>query len=979
MKKLFLIDAYAIIYRAYYAFIRAPRVNSKGLNTSAIYGFVNTLDDVLKREQPSHIAVCFDPPGPTFRHDAFEAYKAQRESTPEDIKLAVPYIKKIVEAYNIPMLEVMGYEADDVIGTIARKADEAGFQVYMLTPDKDYGQLVTENVFMYRPRHTGGFEVMGPAEIKAKYDLDSHLQVIDLLGLMGDASDNIPGCPGVGEKTAIKLLKEFGSIDSLLERTHELKGALKQKVEDNKEQILFSRYLATIKTDVPVEFDEQSLLVDPINEDALKALFDELEFRTMSTNKFGNVFTSLPPDQPVNRIQFSPAKKEHGQMSLFDEPEETSGIQGGEKAISATGSNTVTPVGAGGPGRAGHLAPSNSSSTSQASSSDDVAYSGYQNIHSTPHTYELVTTKVQRANLISQLFLRKSVCFDTETTGVDVFSAELVGLSFCYEEGLAYYVPLPENRDECLEILREFKVFFTNSGIEKTGQNIKFDILMLSRYGVEVNGPLFDTMIAHYLLQPDLRHGMDYLAEIYLNYKTIHYDEMIGGKGKNQKSIRDVEVELLKDYAAEDADITFRLKQILEKELKNNQLDTLFYEMEMPLVRVLATMERNGVRIDSDALKQSSVILTEEMNLLEKEIHSMAGSEFNVSSPAQVGEVLFDRLQLDNKAKKTKTGQYSTSEDILEKLRSKHPIIGMILDYRGLKKLLSTYIDALPNLINPESGKVHTSFNQTVAATGRLSSTNPNMQNIPIRDARGKEIRKAFIPDDNELFLSVDYSQIELRIMAHLSEDPTMIGAFLSGQDIHTATAAKIYKLPLEEVNSDMRRKAKTANFGIIYGISTFGLAERLTIPRGEAKLLIDGYFETYPGVKAYMDKAIAQAKEKGYVETIFGRKRYLSDINSQNSVVRGYAERNAINAPIQGSAADIIKVAMIRIQQQLEARGLKSKMMLQVHDELNFSVPPSELEEVKQLVVSEMEKAIVLKVPLIAECGVGSNWLEAH
>lgn len=981
MKKLFLIDAYAIIYRAYYAFIRAPRVNSKGLNTSAIYGFVNTLDDVLKREQPTHIAVCFDPPGPTFRHDAFEAYKAQRESTPEDIKLAVPYIKKIVEAYNIPMLEVMGFEADDVIGTLARKADEAGFQVFMLTPDKDYGQLVSENVFMYRPRHTGGFEVMGPAEIKAKYDLESHLQVIDLLGLMGDASDNIPGCPGVGEKTAIKLLKEFGSIDALLERTNELKGALKQKVEENKEQILFSRFLATIKTDVPVELDETSLQVEPVNEDALKALFDELEFRTMSANKFGNVFTSLPPDQPVNRIQFSPAKKEHGQMSLFDEPEETSGSRGATQ-----GNNTGTLVGAGGTGHAdasgsgaGQLAAAGNSAIGNTDSPDVSSYSGYQNIHSMPHTYELVTTKAQRAHLISQLFLRKSVCFDTETTGVDVFSAELVGLSFCYEEGLACYVPLPENRDECLEILREFKVFFTNAGIEKTGQNIKFDILMLSRYGIEVNGPLFDTMIAHYLLQPDLRHGMDYLAEIYLNYKTIHYDEMIGGKGKNQKSIREVDAELLKDYAAEDADITFRLKQILEKELKTNQLDTLFYEMEMPLVRVLATMERNGVRIDSEALKQSSVVLTEEMNQLEKEIHALAGFEFNVSSPAQVGEVLFDKLQLDSKAKKTKTGQYSTSEDILEKLRSKHPMIGMILDYRGLKKLLSTYIDALPNLINPETGKVHTSFNQTVAATGRLSSTNPNMQNIPIRDARGKEIRKAFIPDDNELFLSVDYSQIELRIMAHLSEDPTMIGAFLSGQDIHTATAAKIYKVPLEEVNSDMRRKAKTANFGIIYGISTFGLAERLTIPRGEAKLLIDGYFETYPGVKAYMDKAIAQAKEKGYVETIFGRKRYLNDINSQNSVVRGYAERNAINAPIQGSAADIIKVAMIRIQQQLEARGLQSKMMLQVHDELNFSVPAFELEAIKELVVSEMEKAIALRVPLIAECGVGTNWLEAH
>lgn len=949
MKTLFLIDAYAIIYRAYYAFIRAPRVNSKGLNTSAIYGFINTLDDVLKREKPSHIAVCFDPPGPTFRHEAYEAYKAQRESTPEDIKLAVPYIKQLIAAYNIPMLEVMGFEADDVIGTIAKKAELEDFKVYMLTPDKDYGQLVSENIFMYRPRHTGGFEIMGPDEVKNKYDLHSHEQVIDLLGLMGDSSDNIPGCPGVGEKTAVKLLQEFGSIDNLLQHTDQLKGALKKKVEENVELIRFSRFLATIKTDVPVELDEEALRVEPVNEEALKALFDELEFRTMSANKFGNAFTSLPPDQPVNRIQFASPKKEHGQMSLFDDGPE-------EKPAPSVKKTPEKPV-----------------------IIEDAVAGSYQSIRSTEHLYELVDTKIQRANLISQLFLQKSVCFDTETTGVDVFTAELVGLSFCYEAGKAFYVPLPENRDECLEILKEFKVFFTSTTIEKIGQNIKFDLLMLAMYGIRVEGPLFDTMIAHYLLQPDLRHGMDYLAEIYLNYKTIHYDEMIGGKGKNQPSIRSVDPELLKDYAAEDADITFQLKQLLAADLSKNRLDSLFYDMEMPLVRVLTTMEQNGVRIDSDALKQSSVVLTEEMLQLEQEIHQLAGVQFNVSSPAQVGEILFEKLMLDNKAKKTKTGQYSTSEDILEKLRSKHPIIGKILDFRGLKKLLSTYIDALPTLINPRTGKVHTSFNQTVAATGRLSSTNPNLQNIPIRDAQGKEIRKAFIPDEGEIFLSADYSQIELRIMAHLSEDPMMIEAFDSGLDIHTATAAKIFKVPLEEVNSDMRRKAKTANFGIIYGISTFGLAERLTIPRSEAKELIDGYFETYPGIKAYMDRAILQAKEKGYVETIFGRKRYLSDINSQNSVVRGYAERNAINAPIQGSAADIIKVAMIRIQEQLGQLQLRTRMTLQVHDELNFSVPTDELETVKKLVVDEMERAITLRVPLIAECGVGNNWLEAH
>lgn len=958
MKKLFLIDAYAIIYRAYYAFIRAPRINSKGLNTSAIFGFVNMLEDVLKREQPSHIAVAFDPPGPTFRHDAFEAYKAQRESTPEDIKLSVPYIKRIISAYNIPMLEVAGFEADDVIGTIAKKAEKADFEVFMLTPDKDYGQLVSDHIFMYRPRHNGGYEIMGPNEIKAKYDLDSHEQVIDLLGLMGDSSDNIPGCPGVGEKTAVKLLKEFGSIDVLLTRTEELKGALKTKVEENKDQIIFSKFLATIKTDVPVEFNENNYLVDPVNEIELKNLFDELEFRTMSTNKFGNVFTSLPPDQPVSRIQFAPPKSKHGQMSLFGEEnaaDEKNSLDTQEKTTKNT-SPAVENV-----------------------TADIAAVNGLNSIHNTPHEYELIDTKAKRINLISQLFLQPSVCFDTETTGVDVFSAEMVGLSFCYEKGKAFYVALPNDKQTCIEILQEFKAFFQTTHIVKIGQNVKFDILMLTMYGVELKGPVFDTMIAHYLVQPELRHGMDYLAEIYLRYRTIHYEELVGGKGKNQQDIRSVEIEKLKDYAAEDADITFQLKEILEKEIRENKLENLFYEIEMPLMRVLATMEFNGVRIDANALKQSSVILTEEMLRLEMEIHQLAGVNFNVSSPAQVGEVLFDQLKLDEKAKKTKTGQYSTSEDILEKIKFKHPIVGMILDYRGLKKLLSTYIDALPEMINPSTGKVHTSFNQTVTSTGRLSSTNPNLQNIPIRDAQGKEIRKAFIPDDQSVFLSADYSQIELRIMAHLSGDESMIEAFRSGHDIHTATAAKIFKIPIEQVDSDMRRKAKTANFGIIYGISTFGLAERLNISRAEAKELIEGYFATYPAVKTYMDRAIQEAKENGFVETIFGRKRFLSDINSQNSVVRGYAERNAINAPIQGSAADIIKIAMIHIQERLNKENLKTQMIMQVHDELNFSVPESELEIVKKLVTEEMEHAAELQVKLIADCGVGTNWLEAH
>jgi len=950
MKKLFLIDAYAIIYRSYYAFIRNPRFNSKGLNTSAIFGFVNTLEDVLKREKPTHIAVAFDPKGKTFRHEAFEQYKAQREATPEDIRLAVPIIKDLIKAYNIPALEVPGYEADDVIGTMAKKAEQAGFEVFMLTPDKDYGQLVSDHIFMYRPKHTGGFEIMGPTEVKAKYDLDSHEQVIDLLGLMGDASDNIPGCPGVGEKTAVKLLKEFGSIDVLLRRTDELKGALKTKIEANKEQIVFSRFLATIKIDVPIDFDEKSLEIESRNEPELRALFDELEFRTMSAKVGTNPFSSLPPDQSLPSIGFAKTKKSTGQMSLFDDFETPEKL-----------AEPAKPV------------------VSQQPAPLDENFTGLRSINDTPHNYILIDNKIKRSNLISKLFIQQSFCFDTETTGLNMFSSDLVGLSFSFVEGEAYYVSLPIDKAEAHEVLHEFKAVFENNQIEKIGQNIKFDLLMLAQYGIDLKGKLFDTMIAHYLVQPELRHGMDYLAEIYLKYRTIHFEDLVGSKGKNQADIRTVDIQKLCDYAAEDADVTFRLKQILEKELKFNGLENLFYEIEMPLMRVLAIMERTGVRIDSEALRQSSEILTEEMLKLEKEIHTIAGFEFNVSSPMQVGEILFDRLKLDDKAKKTKTGQYSTSEDILEKIRSKHPIIGKILDYRGLKKLLSTYIDALPQLVSPVTGKVHTSYNQTVAATGRLSSTNPNLQNIPIRDAQGKEIRKAFIPDADSVFLSADYSQIELRIMAHLSGDTNMLEAFNSGHDIHTATAAKIYKIPLEEVTSDMRRKAKTANFGIIYGISVFGLSDRLGIPRAEAKELIDGYFTTYPDVKKYMDTSIQRAKEMGYVETLFGRKRFLPDINSQNSIVRGFAERNAINAPIQGTAADIIKIAMVRIQKRIEDEGLQTKMTMQVHDELNFTVPNSEIDRAKKMVVDEMEDAIKLQVPLIADCGIGSNWLEAH
>lgn len=937
MKRLFLIDAYAIIYRAYYAFIRNPRVNSKGMNTSAIFGFVNTLEEVLKNEKPTHIGIAFDPKGKTFRHEEYEAYKAQREATPEDIKISVPIIKKIVEAYNIPIFEVEGFEADDVIGTLAKKAGEKDFETFMLTPDKDYGQLVSENIFMYRPKHTGGYEIMGVKEVINKYGIENKDQVIDLLGLMGDAADNIPGCPGVGEKTAVKLLQEFGSIDNLLVNTEQLKGALKLKVETNKERILFSRFLATIRTDVPIDFDEEILEAKPMNDEELRAIFEELEFRTFINRKWGRNDDSI--SEPKAKKISNPV-----QMSLFDEPANPN---------------------------------EDNNETSQGEITENE--NGLLSINSTSHHYRLISNSVERAVLIGKLQSQKSVCFDTETTGLDVFTADLVGMSFCFESGKAYYVHLPENRDECRDILLEFKAFFQNEAIEKVGQNIKYDLLILAQYGITLKGNLFDTMIAHYLLQPDLRHGMDYMAEIYLQYQTIKYEDLVGPKGKNQLNIRDVAMSNIVDYACEDADITFQLKQLFEKELLMQNFEKLFYEIEMPLVKVLARMEMNGVALDVDSLKESSVVLTENLVALDKEIQDLAGVSFNVASPMQVGEVLFDVLKLDNKAKKTKTGQYSTSEEVLEKLQSKHIIIGKILDYRGLKKLLSTYIDALPQMINQRTGKIHTSFNQTVAATGRLSSTNPNLQNIPVREERGREIRKAFIANGDDLFFSADYSQIELRIMAHLSNDSNMIEAFKSGHDIHAATAANIFKIPISEVTSDMRRKAKTANFGIIYGISVFGLAERLQIPRSEAKELIDGYFETYPSVKKYMDNVIQEAKEKGFVETIFGRKRFLSDINSQNSIVRGYAERNAINAPIQGSAADIIKIAMIKIQQNIEKLSLKSQMTLQVHDELNFSVPRDEFDTLKELVIREMENVITLKVPLIADFGVGNNWLEAH
>ena len=925
--KLFLLDAYALIYRAYYAFIKTPRINSKGFNTSAILGFVNTLEEVLKKENPTHIGVAFDPSGPTFRHEAFEQYKAQREETPEAIRLSVPIIKDIIRAYRIPILEVAGYEADDVIGTLATEAGRQGITTYMMTPDKDYGQLVSDKVFMYRPKHTGGFEVMGVEEVKAKFDIKSPAQVIDMLGLMGDSSDNIPGCPGVGEKTAQKLIAEFGSIENLLEHTDQLKGALKTKVETNREMITFSKFLATIKIDVPIQLEMDALVREQPDEEALRSIFEELEFRTL-----------------IDRVL---KKETSAPLPLF--PEKSEGIQG-DLFANFTGNEP-----------------------------SEAKKSNLETLESLCCDYQLIDTEEKRKEIIQKLLTFKILSLDTETTGTEPMDAELVGMSFSIAENEAFYVPVPANQEEALKIVNEFRPVFENESSLKVGQNIKYDMIVLQNYGVEVKGPLFDTMIAHYVLQPELRHGMDYLAEIYLHYQTIHIDELIGSKGKNQKNMRDLAPKDVYRYACEDADVTLKLKNVLEKELKENGAERLFYDIEMPLVPVLVNIERNGVLLDTEALKQSSAHFTEQMERIEKEIYDLAGETFNIASPKQVGEVLFDKLKIVEKAKKTKTGQYVTSEEVLESLRHKHPVVEKILEHRGLKKLLGTYIDALPQLINPRTGRVHTSFNQTVTATGRLSSSNPNLQNIPIRDENGKEIRKAFIPDEGCLFFSADYSQIELRIMAHLSEDKNMIDAFLSNHDIHAATAAKIYKIDLKDVDSDMRRKAKTANFGIIYGISVFGLAERMNVERKEAKELIDGYFETYPGVKAYMDQSIRVAQEKGYVETIFHRKRFLPDINSRNAVVRGYAERNAINAPIQGSAADIIKVAMARIYQRFRAEGIKAKMILQVHDELNFSVPIDEKERVEEIVIEEMEKAYHMHVPLKADCGWGKNWLEAH
>ena len=928
MDKLFLLDAYALIYRSYYAFIKNPRINSKGLNTSAIMGFCNTLNEVLEKEKPTHIGVAFDPHGPTFRNEAYPAYKAQREETPEDIRASVPIIKDILRAYRIPILQVDGYEADDVIGTLALKlsgnsesSKKSDISVYMLTPDKDYGQLVRDNVFIFRPRHGGGYETMSPETVCEKYAISSTDQVIDLLALMGDSADNFPGCPGVGEKTAAKLIEQFGTIENMLAHTDEIKGKLREKVEAAVEDIKMSKFLATIKTDVPIETNLDELKIVEPDEEELRKLFTELEFKSFA-------------DRVLNKVK-QPQKKVESQPDLF---------------------GFFTPEG-----------------------SDEPKFSSFETLKTTPHDYKLIENKEDAQNLCDFLLTNDFLSLDTETTSTNAIDAELVGLSFAVKEKEAWYVAIPAKREEALQIVNIFKPLYENPQILKIGQNIKYDLEVLANYGIELKGELWDTMIAHYLIQPELHHNMDYMAEVYLNYQTIHIDELIGPRGKNQKSMRDLSPTQVYEYAAEDADITLRLKNVLEPKLKDAGVVDLFYQIEMPLVRVLAEMEMNGVLIDTDSLKETSELFTMRLTELEHRIYELAGEEFNIASPKQVGDILFGKLQIIEKPKKTKTGQYVTNEETLQSLRSKHEIVEKILEHRGLKKLVGTYVDALPKLINPRTGHIHTSFNQTITATGRLSSSDPNLQNIPIRGEDGKEIRKAFIPEPGCQFFSADYSQIELRVMAHLSEDEHMMQVFREGKDLHAATAATIYKKGIDEVSRDERTKSKRANFGIIYGITVFGLAERLEIDRSEARQLIDGFFQTFPQVHDYMERSKEIVREKGYAETIFHRRRYLPDIHSHNATVRGFAERNAINAPIQGSAADIIKVAMVRIYKRMKDEGLKSKMILQVHDELNFSVLPEEKEHMERLVLEEMQGAFALKVPLIADAGWGENWLEAH
>lgn len=920
MDKLFLLDAYALIYRSYYALLRSPRINSKGLNTSAVLGFMNTLNEVLTKERPTHIGVAFDH-GKTFRHEAFPQYKAQREETPEDIKLSVPIIKRILEAYRIPILQVDGFEADDIIGTVATRFGREGVATYMLTPDKDYGQLVADNVYIYRPRHGGGYEVMGPKEVQAKYGIASPLQVVDLLALMGDSADNFPGCPGVGEKTAAKLIGEFGSVENLIANTAQLKGKLREKVEGAVEDIKMSKFLATIRTDVPTDIRLDDLKLESPDEAKLDQIFTELEFNSFRKRM-------------LNKAE-KKQKTDNLQLDFFAE-NPTDGPSVAENA-------------------------------------------NFETLKTIPHEYQLIETEEEVRRLYDFFRTNKILSLDTETTSTNAIEAELVGLSFAVEERKAFYVAIPANREEALKIVAIFKPLYEDPEILKVGQNIKYDIEVLRHYGVEVAGPMFDTMIAHYLLQPELRHNMDYMAEVYLGYRTVHIEELIGPRGRNQKNMRDLSPTDIYEYACEDADITLRLKNVLEPKLDEAGVALLFRDIEMPLVGVLADMELNGVCLDTEALHETSEVFNKRMTAIEQHIYELAGEQFNISSPRQVGDILFGKMKIVDKPKKTKTGQFVTSEEVLQQLRSKSPIIDEILNYRGLKKLLSTYVDALPKLINPRTGRIHTSFNQTVTATGRLSSSDPNLQNIPVRDDDGKEIRKCFIPEPGCLFFSADYSQIELRIMAHLSEDENMIEAFREGFDIHAATAARIWHKDIGEVTPAERKKAKQANFGIIYGITTYGLAQRMDISNGEARDLIDGYFLTFPRVEAYMEQAKETARKQGYAETLFHRRRYLPDINSHNATVRGFAERNAINAPIQGSEADIIKVAMVRIHRRFKAEGIRSKMILQVHDELNFSVFPEEKEQVERIVVEEMQGAYKLRVPLVADAGWGKNWLEAH
>ncbi|WP_297092098.1 DNA polymerase I [uncultured Draconibacterium sp.] len=918
-QKLFLLDAFALIYRSYFAFIRNPRFNSKGVNTSAMLGVTNTLVQLIEKENPEYLAVVFDVSAPTFRHEMFSEYKANREEMPEDLRKSIPYIRKIIEAFNIPIIEKAGYEADDVIGTLAKKAEKEGFTTYMMTPDKDYAQLVSDKVFMYKPGKGGGdVEVWGLPEVQENFGIETADQVIDILGLMGDSADNIPGCPGVGPKTAQKLIAQYGSIEALYKNTNDLKGKQKERLEENEEQVKLSKVLATIITDAPVDFDKKQLMRDEIKKEDLKKLFDELEFKTL-----------------ISRLK------------LVDAPE-----------LSATQGTLF-------------------------GSSEEVAPeipATKENISSVPHQYYLIENELQRASLRAELSVQKEFCFDTETTGLDTQLAEIVCMSFAFRPHEAYCVTLPPNRDEAQQIMNEFKALFADTNITKIGQNIKFDILILNNYGIEVKGKLYDTMLAHYLVQPDMKHNLDQLCLQYLNYEKVPTEQLIGKKGKNQLTMRSVATEKLRDYACEDADLTLQLKNALDPELDKTNVRELFETLEMPLIPVLVKMESTGVTLNSEELNKYAVVLREQIIDLEKAIIELAGETFNVSSPKQLGPILFEKLKIDTNAKKTKTKQYSTSEDVLIRLVDKHPIVQKILDFRGLKKLLSTYVEALPQLVNPKTGKIHTSYNQAIAATGRLSSVNPNLQNIPIRDAAGREIRKAFIPSDDEhTFFSADYSQIELRIMAALSGDEEMQRAFNEGKDIHAITASKIYQVEEEKVDADMRRKAKTANFGIIYGISAFGLSQRLNIPRTEAKQLIDGYFENFPKIKAFMDKQIKLARENGYVETIKGRRRYLNDINSANAVVRGMAERNAVNAPIQGSAADIIKIAMINIHKNMEEQQLKSRMILQVHDELNFDVYKPELDTMKKMVKEEMENAVNIGVQLTVESNAADNWLDAH